>query len=193
MKWDVALSLHIENLIPGLLTLFLASYWIPADVMGELRGTGVRGEIMSKEFAAGAVLVALAYLLGAMAVALSRAIIDPLSRATVQPALLWAFDGSLREKTEATRKWRQKAQAINRDYRKAISHALQDGSDEIKAEVLRRRERGRLVRTALVPAVLGAFIVVPGWGGLPGAVLAFLLVLLLYGYLEVTIYQEAKL
>lgn len=192
MKWDVALSLHIENLIPGLLTLFLASYWLPEPLVEELRGSGLRGEIMSKEVAAGAVLVALAYLLGAMAVALSRAILDPLSRATIQPALLWAFDGSLRRKAKDARGLVQKARIINRDYRDAIGHALHSGSEEIKTEVLRRRERGRLVRTALVPAVLGAFIAVPGWHA-GGAIVAFLLVFLLYGYLEVTIYQEAKL
>ena len=112
----------------------------------------------------------------------------------MQPALLWAFDGSLRKRTKDTRKWRQKARVINGDYREAISHALQDGSDEIKTEVLRRRERGRLVRTALVPAVLGAVIVLPGWwAAAGGAVVMFVLVLLLYAYLEVTIYQEAKL
>jgi hypothetical protein len=60
MKWDVALSLHIENLIPGLLTLFLASHWIPEAVMEDLKGSGVRGQVMSSEFAAGAVLIALA-------------------------------------------------------------------------------------------------------------------------------------
>jgi hypothetical protein len=109
---------------------------------------------------------------------------------TAQPALLWAFDDTLRKKAKDTRGLVRKARGINRSYRDAISHALQGGSDEIKAEVLRRRERGRLVRTGLVPAVLSVWTFVPGW---TASAAAFLLVLLLYAYLEVTIYQEAGL
>jgi hypothetical protein len=144
--------------------------------------------------AAGAVLVALAYLLGATAVAVSRALIDPVSRLTVQPALLWVFETDLRRDVTARSKgYRQRVKRLNERYRNAVSGALRSDSSEVKTEVLRRRERGRLVRTALVPAVLAAFSLAHGWWGAIGGLFAFFFVLLLYGYLEVTIYQEATL
>jgi hypothetical protein len=61
---------------------------------------------------------------------------------------------------------------------------------DIRQEVTRRRQRARLIRTCLAPALLGAAHCPYPWAALP---IAFLAILAAYAYAEVTIYQEAEL
>ena len=86
--------------------------------------------------------------------------------------------------------------AINEDYRAKIKSALAGQNEEVKKEVVKRRERGRLVRTALVPTLLVVIVITTGqsfWLRGASALGALALFLFLYAYVEVTIYEECLL
>lgn len=92
--------------------------------------------------------------------------------------------GSLRERSD---------KEANQDYRDKIRQVLTSEKELIKKEVTQRRERGRLVRTALIPLMLTVPLVTSSFCLV--AILVFELVTLavvvfLYSYVELTIYEE---
>jgi hypothetical protein len=181
MDWAKNLNLHLENFLPGSASLFLLALLYPletSDLMTQ--------PVFSKDFLLGSAFVSVAYVLGVVLVAVSR-ILDKFSEWLLRP---WAL------RTLAIQKAAGTHCEINHGYRESIKSALASTSAEIRGEIARRRERIHLSRAALVPAILCVYLVTPRWNCALrlalAAVVAFL-VLCVYTYLEVALYDEARL
>jgi hypothetical protein len=174
------LLLHMENLVPGFVTLALLASNVSASL--ELTQNAFILEILRQPFVAGVIVTALAYLIGSIVFVASRLLVDTGSLLTFRPLFLKLYRWSDFDTFNPIK--------INRKYREAIDKVLQrDKDDAIRYEVISRRQRGRLIRTALVPALLIAWRAQSGWL----ALLALLAVVAIYAYAEVAIYQEARL
>lgn len=170
---------HVENLAPGLATLALIAIRVPATTNVIPNSTVLM--FFQQPFVTGLLVVATAYLLGVFVFVISRLIVDTLSAFSFRPLLLklyhWHdFDSlSLRE--------------TNQKYRDTIEVVLKkDKDDAIRQEVSVRRQRGRLLRTLVIPlillmdAALNPLMLTVG-------IVCFVAV---YSYAEVSIYQEAR-
>ena len=171
---------HVENLAPGLVTVLFLAIQVPASTT-LVSNTKVL-ELLQQQFIAGLLLIAVAYLLGVAIFVVSRLVFDTLSALTVRPVLLKLF------------RWKDfdsfNPMKINARYRLALNAALAKDKDHpIRQEVVTRRQRGRLIRTLMIPAEVLAY---PS-SGLLGATLALVALLVLYAYAEVSIYQEARI
>jgi len=172
---------HVENLVPGFVTLALLATLVPANQAFPIKNQKVL-EVVMQPVIAGAVATASAYLVGAAVFSASRLIVDTLSLLTFRWMLLLLF----RRRSFTNRC----PMAVNRQYMEVLENALRKpATDAIRIEVGRRRERARLVRTLLFPALIGVW---PAFGP-GGAALVFLSVVLVYAYTEVSIFQEAQL
>ena len=182
MNWE-KFDLHIENLVPGVVTLSLSLHLARSQVLGT-----VGASPLDDEFIAGTTFIAAAYLVGIVAVAVSRLMIDPISEWLPRPLLLRLH---YPEKFQNMNR-----RGINDAYRKAIHDAQAVGIDKKWNEVRKRRERGRLIRTAMVPLLLIPWIIFSdsGIAYLIGAEsIAYVFILVLYAYIEITIFQECIL
>ncbi len=183
MKWE-SINLHLENLFPGLVSLFLLMRLLPAWIVLPFSQNSFR----TNELFDSGVLLAASYLLGAVAVAVSRLLVDRVSEKLPRPLLLSLLSrGPLKGMS---------FKHINDNYRDKLRHALSSGNDLVKQEVARRRERGRLVRTALIPAILAVVLVTSSSSAIAvvlWALLAFVVLLFIYAYVETTIYEECLL
>jgi hypothetical protein len=182
VNWD-KFDLHIENLAPGVVTLALALHLVSrSQIVAHAPASP-----FDVTFIAGATFIAAAYLIGIVAVAVSRIAIDPVSEFLPRPVLLrWHYQDRFQGKNR---------REINDAYRKAIHDAQESQNDNKWTEVRKRRERGRLIRTALVPLLIIPWMI---FSGSPMAILAaeligYVFVLVLYAYIEVTIFQECIL
>lgn len=179
MNWD-KIDLHVENLIPGLaLLLFLYKH------------VTFREPPLPEEAMVAVALTAAAYLLGALVNVFSRLSLDSISKWTARPLMIWAFGKIdknlplLGEKYEG--KFCEKIDAINRAYSKAIDAGLSCGKPRIVSEVAKRRQTGRMVRSALLPLVIcGCYVVWWPYATATGIVV----ILVLYGYSEAVIFLE---
>jgi len=183
MNWD-KFDLHIENLAPGVVTLSLALHLV---FRCQVLGTAVASPF-DEAFVTGATFIAAAYLVGIIAVAVSRFMIDPVSEWLPRPLLLrWHYPEQFQDK---------KRREINDTYRKAIHDAQGAENDNKWNEVRKRRERGRLIRTAMVPLLVLPWIILSDspicYVGV-AEIIAYLFILVLYAYIEVTIFQECIL
>lgn len=179
MNWD-KLDIHLENLVPGLATLWaLSLHWQPPALDADI-----------SRVVLGVSLVGAAYLAGVVVNVACRLALDPASELLTRQ---WVFKllarGKLRDLKGATRK------AVNDAYNYYCTRAISEDKGTAK-EVGKRRQTGRLLRSSLVPIVLlqlyashtcalGTSVTV---GALAGEALALLL---LYGYSEVIVLQEA--
>ena len=183
MNWD-KFDLHIENLVPGVVTLSLALHLVSRS---QVLGTASASPF-DDVFVAGATFIAAAYLVGIVAVAVSRFMIDPVSEWLPRPLLL---------RLHYPERFRTKKRPeINDAYRKAIHDAQAAENDKKWNEVRKRRERGRLIRTAMIPLLIVPWIIFSGSpiAYIVGAeIIAYLFILVLYAYIEVTIFQECIL
>jgi len=186
MKWE-SLNLHIENLLPSLVTFVLVASLFPKDLFVRIAAPPV-DKLLANDFIAGGIFVATAYMLGTIAVTISRLIIDRLSEAFLRPRFLRLLSrGRLAEKS-----WK----LINEEYREKIKATLASQNEEVKKEVIKRRERGRLVRAALVPTLLSVLVVGSNqavWLRCLSLLPALTVILCLYAYVEATIYEECLL
>ena len=85
---------------------------------------------------------------------------------------------------------------VNKDYREKLKQVMASNNDPVKQEVSRRRERGRLVRTALVPSILAALLVNLRCSLLIisfSVVFIYVFITVIYAYVEATIYAECLL
>ena len=171
---------HVETLAPGIVTLALLGATVPGTAV--LMPNSMVLQAFQQPFLTGLVFVAAAYLLGSAIFIFSRFTVDTLSAYTFRPFLLKLYRWSDFDSLSPI--------YINRKFRDAIDHALsRDEKDPIRQEVLVRRQRGRLLRTLLVPMLL----LLNAWDN-PGLLLASLALLVaIYSYSELTIYQEARI
>ena len=112
---------------------------------------------------------------------MSRSIIDACSALIFRWVLLLIFE---RSKFPGKRlPWH-----INKEYRKTLNKAYENKDRYLEIE--KRRERGRIIRTAFVPA----FLILLKYKSWPDALpLALVGVTLIYAYSEVSLFKEAKL
>jgi hypothetical protein len=85
---------------------------------------------------------------------------------------------------------------VNIEYRSQIARVLSNANEDIKKEVNKRRQTGRLVRSTLIPIVLVVFIATAGQGWplrFAAIGLAAGLNLVAYAYMEFSIYEECLL
>jgi len=176
-------NLYVENLIPGLITVPLLLV-----IVGALEGSGA--SIMLSEFLGmpnlwqGFIFLAVSYTIGAFVVLLSRFPVDYVSSWWPRPFFL----RHSRRALSGTRK------AVNAQYSRAISLAL-EGPELIATEVLKRRERGRIVRSSMVPLFLAIWIISDSeWslGFIIAIIISFLCLVVVYAYGEVAVYQAAS-
>ena len=170
---------HLENLVPGLVTLASLAWKIPPAT--KVFSNPVLQRLAEQPFIAGLTVVAVAYLVGILVFIISRLIVNTLSALTLRPVLL---------KLYLWPEFNFNPVLINYKYRQALaSTRRQPESSYTRQEVARRRQRGRLIRTLLIPIVI---ILWPFSNG--GLVLGLGVALLFtYSYSEVCIYQEARL
>lgn len=185
MEWK-GLDLHIENLVPGIVVVLLLLGFVPTAAIDGLRAS-LLFQAIQNNVVASAGFIAVSYLVGILAVAVSRFLLDRISEAVLRPVLI----RRLSRPPLSGRSWA----AANQLYRQTIAQTLSGSNDVIKAEVLRRRERGRLVRTSLIPTLLlGVQFGGPAvWTRTLWALFGAAAVLGLYAYVEFTIYEECLL
>lgn len=182
---------HVENLVPGFVTLLLLAVCVPAHVQNPVQHAELAA-LLRQPVIATLFITATAYLTGVVVFVASRLIVDTASTWTFRWILLLAFDGSdFRPKPgNGWRSWLAWLSNINAIYFGRLKKALDETSKPLaRREVIKRRERARHIRTALLPA---AFLGYQTWGS-RGFFLAFATVVLLYAYAEVAVYREAKL
>ena len=194
MKWQ-GLEFHIENLVPGVVSVALLA--LIFDTAGdsvlpeppEILAAGITGPLL---------LLATSYLLGAIAVAVSRFLLDRPSECLPRRMfILWLDRGDEKPGDGGTAEAESLAWGnVNDRYRAQIATAMRHGTDSLKVELTKRRERGRIVRTSLVPGVLAVFWLVAqmrqsAFLWLVPAV--YVAVLFVYAYTEFTIWEECRL
>ena len=184
MKWE-NLNLHIENLVPGIVTSILVLMYLPANALSIINHTSV-SKILGNSFIAGGLFVAISYLVGIFTVAICRLIIDPISSVCPRPLLFrWFFPEQFKCKSN---------KEINFAYRETLQKGLDSESEYKRSEMKNRRERGRLLRSSILPMSLFIWIVI---GNLNIFIKILVLIItlgistFLYAYAELAIYQES--
>jgi hypothetical protein len=185
MKWE-GLNLHVENLVPGVITLFLLLSLVPKSVLAPAEDSAA-SVLLANQFAIGGLFVAASYLIGIFTVAVCRCVIDPISAVLPRPWLFKLFYPKFRG---------QSAGEVSRQYHDATQTGLASENEYKRTETKNRRERGRLVRSGILPLALFVWYVSAGlspWIRVTSEIVASVLGVLLYAYVELTIYQESGL
>lgn len=178
MSWE-KLDLHIENLIPGVVLLSVLVLGWPPN-LGTLTG---QAAILATAF------IGSAYMLGAIDNLLARLLLDYVCRRTVRRFFMRALLGYRLELEHPTRT------AIDKRYSAVITAGLSCGNARVEAEVAKRRQTTRIMRSALIPVIIMIWVVgcKTGWSvwqRLSASGAAYVALLLLYAYSEVAIFQE---
>ncbi|MBI4526801.1 MAG: hypothetical protein HY695_23640 [Deltaproteobacteria bacterium] len=177
MKWE-NLNLHLENLLPGLVTLPLLLRLFGHSL--QVSEFDSSSWLISSELVRVGIAIAASYLIGIVAVIVSRIVIDFASGLLPRPLSL-CFS-----RRRPPGPWREMSTQFNT----AVGAALANAPEAIKNEVLKRRERSRLLRTCFVPVVLAVWILTEGqekWVRLALEFASFVIIVVLYAYTEVMI------
>ena len=184
MKWE-GLNLHIENFIPGIVTLALILSFLPKTILDTAKASAVSG-FLGDSFFLGAVFIAASYLVGIFSTAICQCIIDPISGVWPRPFMFRLFcRASFKNKTNSE---------INQAYRDATQRGLDSVSEYKRTEMKNRRERGRLLRSGILPLVLFLWWVAGDLNILGKIILLFIeigICTFLYAYAQLSIYQES--
>ena len=172
---------HIEALVPGIATLFLGATLVPESVANSIENSVMIKLFLKQSFIAGSVFIALSYLTGVLIFAVSRAVVDTLSELLPRWILLLVFEW--KEFKDGRKPWQ-----VNDTYRKKLYKAR--GRKEWQPEIDKRRERGRLIRTTVVPVALILSNLIPwAWA----CIVSVATVTIVYSYIELSIFKEVKL
>jgi hypothetical protein len=167
---------HVENLVPGLVTVFILAMFFNIEVPDATINPELH-KLLVDPIIAGILFIAISYQVGVIVFTFSRLFVDLISEFTFRWILLKIFDWE----TFSGKNYRE----INEEYCKVVVKESQNNH-----EVRKRRERGRLVRTALIPSVL-----LTSQCSMPilAVITSIVVVVFLFAYAEVSIYKEAKL
>lgn len=186
MKWG-GLNLHLENLLPGIVSLVLIYALLPQQVVDILASDRIK-EIIKPEFISAGVFVASAYMLGVLIAAISRLALDKPSELLLRPRLLrLLYRESLSGKS---------VKQVNKEYRRQIRAVQESNNETVKSNVSKRREQGRLARTSVVPTLLAVLLLTSNLtlcARMLSLVVTIILALFVYAYIETTIYEECLL
>lgn len=179
------LILHVENLVPGIVTLILILALLPSSAQQWSTNPQI-SPLLQNGFIASVAFVAVSYVVGVFTVAASRSVIATISSTLVRPVLLrWLYGDTFRGKTFGE---------VHRGYHEAIQKALYHSGEHKHSEVRNRRQRARILRSAIVPLVLFVWLLSSNsalWITLLYEFITVAAALLLCSYSEVTIYQES--
>jgi hypothetical protein len=180
VNWE-KLDLHLENLMPGIVLLTVALITWKVDL----------GPLTDHAVVLAAAFVAFAYMVGALGNILARLLLDFVSENTIRPTMIKIF---ARRKLVGTED--RSFNGINKRYSELITAALTCGNPGVEKEIRKRRQTARLCRSALCPAWLGVVALWSSNDGTPAELIGLLIavygtMLILYGYSEVTIFQES--
>lgn len=171
---------HFENLVPGIVTLFLAATLVPTNAANPIKNTALLG-IIQQPFIAGCVFISLSYLAGVIIFVVSRFVVDTLSAILPRWIMLLIFEWG--EFKGMRMPWQ-----VNAKYREELAKAYR--KQEWQAEIDKRRERGRLIRTNVVPvALILANLIHWPWA----CIISVATVTVVYSYSEVSLFKELKL
>lgn len=178
MNWE-KLDVHLENLVPGLATVWAISlFWNPADSASN--GSGVIVSVA---------LIGVAYLLGVVVNVLSRLLLDRPSQKWTRAWVFRKLGGLKLENVESATR-----DQINEAYNLYCTIAIEE-EKATAVEVAKRRQTARLLRSALVPGIILIWHLLsttfPLHGMIGLTLITYFLVLLLYGFAELTILDEA--
>jgi len=178
------LNVYIENLLPGALILAQLTALVPKGMVGQYPQQFAW--LMSQAVAGAVTFTAAAYLLGALAVTVSKLLLDGSSAHPIRPILL-----RIRYPKYFAR---QSKSGVNDAYGAAIWTAERNAAEDRRTEIQKRRERGRLIRGSLLPAMLALWTVKSG-GWFATALLTILCyaaILILYAYSEVELFRACR-
>lgn len=175
MNWD-KLDLHLENLLPGVLLAAILMPFAGIDLNALIGNDAL--EVV--------VFVAISYMFGTIGNVFARLSLDWISEKTIRTYMIKGF---ARQKL-----WElSERDKINQRYDDLITIALQCRYESISGEIKKRRQTARLLRSTLLPLLLGIWVfsnMCWVWMALI-TVAAYLAILFLYAYAEVAIFQEA--
>ncbi len=178
MNWD-KLDLHIENLIPGivLISVLMAGWHFPL------------GDLQNSEGLIIAAFIGVAYMSGAVSNVLARLLLDIALTKTLRPYFMRFF------LTHRLEKENHQPKDINKRYSAVITAGLSCGNNRIEAEVAKRRQTGRILRSTLIPSLLAIIAISQhqNWSNLKTTgtgIGAYIAILIIYGYAEVVVFQE---
>ena len=179
MNWD-KLDIHVENLVPGLVMLYICA------IKWSLIPTGFK----DNEILIGLAFVAIAYMVGVNTNVVARLLLDTPSEYTIRPIMMKIF--SRKKLPNVTKMTFEK---INKEFNNYINAALTCGNDNIAKEVMKRRQAGRLIRSSLLPVCFLMYICSKPYCNIH-LILFFLFctyctMLVVYAYSEVIIFHEA--
>ncbi len=183
MNWWEKMDFHLENFIPGLATI-----WILKMLFRLQFNTYRRFE--NNDVINTAFWIAAAYLLGVIVNIAGRLLFDYTSERFSRPIIFRRFaKGKLGGVKNAS------IDQVNYAYNRYVTYAIQEAK-ETSREVAKRRQSGRLIRSALIPIVLATIYYSNLNRVSPFITFALITfevftLLVLYGYAEVTILHEA--
>lgn len=192
MNWE-KFDLHLENLIPGIIILFLFLY-ISSGPSIEMKF------IQNNEVGQVTIFIATAYLVGVIANIVSRMLVDTASKRHARERV---FNFFLSEKIERLKEdlendpiiENRKDFNIHEAYSSAIDSAMTCGVPEIISELTKRRQTGRLVRSSLIPGCLIVYSIGVTTSHTRIAIslipLFYITIIFIYAFSECTTFQEA--
>lgn len=182
---------HVENLVPGVATLYLllAEYqavlkW-PSSMNKAEAPSGLFQALHDNEFLLALIFLAIAYLVGVVVYAASRFVVNTISALTLRWVFLAAYSkiGGI--------EWKKLPWTITKEYKDTVRRALYANKKSLaRREIVKRRERGRLISAALLPAFL---VSLKCPHQLAAIVVTVVGVVFLYACTEVAVYEEARL
>ncbi|MCB9915238.1 MAG: hypothetical protein H6828_08825 [Planctomycetes bacterium] len=165
------LDIHLENLIPGLATLGVLAFVWKVEIPG---GDSAFGAVL---------LVGIAYLVGVLANVLARLLIDPVSKKYTRVPLLKRLTKEKLGELDTRDRDR-----VNAYFSHVLDEALAFKDERLRAEIEKRRQTGRLCRSAFFPTI-AAVAKLGAWGVIAVPVSTVGL-LFLYSSAEVALFNE---
>lgn len=137
---------HVENLVPGYVTLFLLAASVPPHLKNPVKHPDL-AKLFQQPAVATLLVTAATYLVGVVVFITSRFLVDTVSK--------WTFRWLVLLASGWKDFWRENPKKINGLCFETLKRALDESAKPLACrEVIKRRECGRLIRTVLVPAAL---------------------------------------
>jgi ABC-type multidrug transport system fused ATPase/permease subunit len=197
------LKFYLDNLLPGF-ALFISLIIILPPLPAHLQNSSLVTEVFQSQFILSACFLAISYLLGTLSAVISRFFVDWLSERFFRPWILRRLSHKTYNQLQSSlvslpsegSKWRK---AWNEAYRASLRYVLSNSSQEVIAEIGKRREQGRLIRNLFFPLLLGSAAMLQwlqirsGWITVITLLLIGTFSICVYSYAEYTTFAEAIL
>ena len=175
------LNVHVENLVPGVVILAISTWQFDLDLSG-LREQDAW--IWTITFAG------VAYMAGVIGNIAAYFLLNHVSQQTIRPRMLYYLrpgefrDGPTLSKAD-----------INARYSRAVDSGAGCAVVRVQAEIEKRRQTGRILRSSLIPALMTVYALLRkadcDWPlVLLGLVLTYSALLVLYAFAEFVLFKE---